>query len=59
MKIAIVGVTGMVGRTLLNVLEERKFPYKDIYFVASKKSVGKKITYRSESHFIISIEEIQ
>lgn len=58
MKIAIVGVTGMVGRTLLNVLEERKFPYKDIYFVASKKSVGKKITYRSEPHFIISIEEI-
>lgn len=41
--IAIVGATGMVGRTFLKVLEERNFPYKNIYCFASKHSAGEMV----------------
>ena len=36
--IAIVGATGNVGRKLLEILEERNFPIKNLYLFASKKS---------------------
>ena len=36
--VAVVGATGMVGRTVLKVLEERQFPIENIYFFSSKKS---------------------
>ncbi len=41
--IAIVGATGMVGRTFLKVLEERDFPYNEIFCFASKRSAGTKV----------------
>jgi aspartate-semialdehyde dehydrogenase len=41
--IAIVGATGMVGRTFLKVLEERDFPYENIYCFASQRSAGEKV----------------
>lgn len=41
--IAIVGATGMVGRTFLKVLEERNFPYNKIYCFSSKRSAGIKV----------------
>jgi aspartate-semialdehyde dehydrogenase len=41
--IAVVGATGMVGRTFLKVLEERDFPYENIYCFASKRSAGEKV----------------
>ena len=40
--IAVVGATGVVGSTFLKVLEERDFPFENIYMMASKKSAGKK-----------------
>lgn len=43
--VAVVGCTGMVGRKFLQVLKERKFPVKNIYLFASKKSAGKKIEF--------------
>ena len=43
--LAIVGVTGMVGRTFLEVLEERDLPIDNLYFFASARSAGKKITF--------------
>lgn len=43
--VAVVGCTGMVGRKFLEVLKERKFPVKNIYLFASKKSAGKKIEF--------------
>ena len=36
--LAIVGATGMVGRTFLKVLEERKFPINNLYLFSSEKS---------------------
>ena len=43
MKLALIGGTGMVGRTMLKILEERKFPIKEIVVVGSEKSIGKKV----------------
>ena len=47
--VAIVGVTGAVGQTLLRVLEERKFPIKTLRCIASERSIGKSVTYSGES----------
>ena len=43
--VAIVGATGMVGRTFLKVLEERKFPIDNLYLFASRKSAGKNVKF--------------
>ncbi|MEY4927417.1 MAG: hypothetical protein RI894_1853 [Bacteroidota bacterium] len=56
MKLAIVGVTGLVGTTLLRVLEERKFPITEFLAVASAKSVGKTIDFAGKSYPIIGLE---
>jgi aspartate-semialdehyde dehydrogenase len=56
-KIAIVGATGLVGRTMLQVLQERNFPITKLFVVASEKSVGKKILFKGKYYTIISLEE--
>jgi aspartate-semialdehyde dehydrogenase len=43
--IAVLGATGNVGREVLEILEQRSFPYQNIYALASFKSAGKKITF--------------
>ena len=48
MKIAIVGATGLVGTVMLKVLEERNFPFTELFLVASEKSVGKDITFKNK-----------
>jgi len=57
MKLAIVGVTGLVGNTLLKVLEERDFPFDALLLVASGASVGKSISFAGEAYKIVSIEK--
>lgn len=42
--LAIVGATGAVGTEMIRLIEERNFPVKNIKFLASKKSLGKKLT---------------
>jgi len=56
MKVAVVGVTGMVGNIMLEVLKERNFPMTEFIPVASKKSVGKKITYNNETYSVVDLE---
>ena len=46
MKLAIIGVKGLVGTTFLKVLEERNFPISKLIPVASGKSVGKSVKFR-------------
>ncbi|WP_375323262.1 aspartate-semialdehyde dehydrogenase [Candidatus Karelsulcia muelleri] len=58
MNLAIVGVTGMVGRVILNLLEEKKISINKLYPVASNKSIGKKIFFRKKKYKILSIEEV-
>ena len=55
MKVAVVGATGLVGRVMLQVLEERKFPVTILYPVASEKSVGKELKFSGKNHKVISI----
>ncbi len=57
MKLAVVGATGLVGQEILKVLEERSFPFKELYLVASSKSVGQSITFRGTDYKIMGIEE--
>jgi len=56
MKVAVVGVTGMVGNIMLEVLKERNFPITELIPVASKKSVGKKITYNNNTYTVVDLE---
>ena len=55
MKIAVVGVTGMVGTVMLKVLEERNFPITELIPVASERSVGKKITYKDQEYTVVGL----
>lgn len=57
MKLAIVGATGLVGQEVLKVLEEHNFKYDQLLLVASERSVGKQLEYKSELHTVISMEE--
>ncbi|MDH3758225.1 MAG: aspartate-semialdehyde dehydrogenase [Gammaproteobacteria bacterium] len=43
--VAIVGATGVVGESMLEILAERKFPVGDIYALASERSVGMNVAF--------------
>ncbi len=58
MRIAIIGITGMVGQEMLSVLEERKLPFNELIPVASKKSTSKIISFKNKKIPIINIEEL-
>lgn len=55
-KIAVVGATGLVGRLIIKLLNQRKFPIKELYPVASEKSVGKYITFKKNKIKIINLK---
>lgn len=46
MKVAVVGATGMVGQTMIKVLEERNFPVSELIPAASEKSIGKEVEFK-------------
>ena len=56
MKVAVVGVTGMVGQIMLKVLEEQGLNISQFIPVASQKSIGKEISYNGEQFTVVSIE---
>ena len=45
LKIAVVGATGNVGREILNILDERMFPCEELVVLASRKSIGRELSY--------------
>ncbi len=51
--IAVVGATGNVGREILNILDQRKFPVNNLYALASKKSEGTKLTYGNDKEITV------
>lgn len=55
--VAVVGATGMVGRTMLKVLEERSFPVAKLIPVASAKSVGSSVEFNGQIHQVVSLEQ--
>ncbi len=44
-RVAIVGATGNVGVELLNILAERRFPADEVFAIASRRSLGKQVSY--------------
>jgi aspartate-semialdehyde dehydrogenase len=46
--VAVVGATGVVGNEMVKILEERKFPVKDLKLLASERSVGLTMPFRGE-----------
>ncbi len=55
--VAIVGATGLVGQTFIKVLEEYDFPTKEIKFLASSRSVGKKIIFKNKEYAVEELKE--
>ena len=56
MKVAVVGVTGLVGTVMRNVLEERNFPVDEFVPVASERSVGKKVTFKGKDYEVVNMQ---
>ena len=48
LNVAVVGATGMVGETMLNILAERNFPVGRLHALASERSLGKTVQYGSK-----------
>lgn len=57
MKLAVIGATGLVGRVMLDVLEEFQFNITELLPVASQNSVGKKVMYRGKEYPVVSMED--
>jgi len=55
MKTAVVGATGMVGRTMMKVLEERNFPVTQLIPVASERSVGNDVIFKGKAVKVVSV----
>src|SRR5437899_4260925 len=55
--IAIVGATGIVGSTTLAILEERNFPVKNLFLLASKRSAGEVVEFKGKSYYIEDLAE--
>ncbi len=54
--VAIVGATGVVGRTFIQILEERDFPIAGLRLLASQKSVGQKIQFKQQEFAVELLE---
>ena len=50
--LAIAGVTGAVGQEFLQILEERDFPFDSLKMLASSRSAGKKIKFKSKEYIV-------
>ena len=56
-KIAIVGATGLVGMSVLKVLEEKKLPIEKYTLLASKKSAGKVVRFFNDDYIVEELTE--
>jgi aspartate-semialdehyde dehydrogenase len=57
MKTAVVGATGMVGQTMIKVLEERNFPVTQLIPAASERSVGKEVIFKGRAVKVVSVSD--
>ena len=56
-RLAVLGATGAVGRTMLRILEERSFPLDDLVLLASERSDGKRLPFRGEDLVVRAASE--
>ena len=63
MRVAIVGATGAVGRTMLGILEEREFPVEvdELTLLASERTAGTRLRFRDTEHTVgvLSLEALE
>ena len=57
MKLAVVGITGMVGQEMIDVLEEMNFQIDEFIPVASERSIGKMIEYNGSKYEVVGMED--
>ncbi|MBS1628773.1 MAG: aspartate-semialdehyde dehydrogenase [Bacteroidetes bacterium] len=57
MRVAVVGATGLVGGTMLRILEERKFPVSELLPVASERSAGSKVSFAGKEYTVLTADE--
>jgi len=53
--VAVLGATGLVGDTMIRVLEERKFPVSELLPLASNRSLGKRVEFRGKHIPVIDV----
>ncbi len=54
--VAVLGVTGVVGETMLSILAERQFPVKTLFPLASHRSAGDTLRFKNKAHHVIDAE---
>lgn len=55
-RVAVLGATGLVGDTMITVLEERGFPVSELYPLASNRSLGKSVKFRNKMYPVIDVD---
>ncbi len=55
--VAVVGATGAVGETMIEILEQRDFPVRNLYPLASSRSAGKTIKFKGKSVTVTDLAE--
>lgn len=55
-RVAVLGATGLVGETMVSVLEERDFPVSDLYLLASNRSLGRSAQFKGRSRPVLDVE---
>lgn len=56
-RVAVMGATGAVGREMVSILEERKFPVSEVLFLASSRSAGQTISFRGKKVTVRELTE--
>jgi aspartate-semialdehyde dehydrogenase len=56
-RVAVVGATGLVGETMIRVLEERDFPVAELYPLASARSLGRRVEFRGRTYPVGELAE--
>ena len=54
--VAVVGASGAVGETMIAILEQRNFPVRRLYPLASSRSAGQQITFKGQK---LTLEELE
>ncbi|MEY4683630.1 MAG: aspartate-semialdehyde dehydrogenase [Pseudomonadota bacterium] len=54
--VAVLGATGAVGETMLEILEQRNFPVGQVFPLASSRSAGQKVNFRGEELTVLDVE---
>ena len=53
--VAVLGATGLVGDMMSTILEERKFPVKEFFPLASSRSLGKHVRFGGREHKVLDV----